>query len=313
MMTDPQTDPDQSVRDAIQTLPFPFNQHPFCAYESIEPRIDRMRVLIVDNLLRNEGDLSEVAYREWGDEVKLQLRREREIAALALENIVSNVARLVKEPVTQVVPLSELAQSESAFRPDAIVLSGTLRDFDFYKPEILENFATFIRVTQTPVLGICGGHQLVGLGMGVRVITLDKHEQRERRNNRLIEYQYRFVRIVDSSDPIFAGFDSPRTGPLADHAQPRILRVWQNHGLQIDRLPEGFKLLATSYLCRNQMMVKRSGGQLIYTVQFHLEKSFEDWRKNRTRWEHQNESRDGRRLFESFLRLALEHGAGKKI
>ena len=65
-----------------------------------------------------------------------------------------------------------------------------------------------------------------------------------------------------------------------------------------------FKLLATSYLCRNQMMVKRSDGQLIYTVQFHLEKSFEDWNKSRTRWEHPNESRDGRILFENFLTLA---------
>ena len=26
------------------------------------------------------------------------------------------------------------------FKPDAIVLSGTLRDFDYYKPEILDTF-----------------------------------------------------------------------------------------------------------------------------------------------------------------------------
>jgi GMP synthase-like glutamine amidotransferase len=309
MLPDPQTDFDPTVPpDSIRPLPFPFNQRPFCDYESIEPRIDRARVLVVDDLLRDERDLSEVAHREWGADVKLQLRREREIAALAIENIVSNVARLVREPITQIVHLSELAQSESAFSPDAIVLSGTLRDFDFYKPEILEDFARFILATQTPVLGICGGHQLVGLGLGARVITLDKREQHERRSNRLTEYQYRFVRIVDPSDPVFEGIDSPRTGLRQDYkTQPRILRVWQNHGLQIDRVPEGFKLLATSYLCRNQMMVKRSGGQLIYTVQFHLEKSFEDWRKNHTRWEHQNESRDGRILFENFLGLALHH------
>ena len=55
------------------------------------------------------------------------------------------------------------------------------------------------------------------------------------------------------------------------------------------------------------MMVKCSQGQLIYSVQFHLEKSFEDWNQNRTRWEHPNESRDGRILFENFLRLALEY------
>jgi len=58
------------------------------------------------------------------------------------------------------------------------------------------------------------------------------------------------------------------------------------------------------------MMVRKTEDQLIYCVQFHLEKSFEDWRKNPTRWEHQNESRDGRILFENFLKLALEHRAG---
>ncbi len=58
------------------------------------------------------------------------------------------------------------------------------------------------------------------------------------------------------------------------------------------------------------MMVKRTEGQLIYTVQFHLEKSFEDWHKDRaTRREHPNESRDGRIIFENFLRESLKHTA----
>jgi GMP synthase (glutamine-hydrolysing) len=103
---------------------------------------------------------------------------------------------------------------------------------------------------------------------------------------------------------------NPYSGIWQDYTtQARVLRVWQNHGLQLDRVPEGFRLLATSYLCRNQMMVKDGDGQLIYTVQFHLEKSFEDWNKSRTRWEHQNESRDGRILFENFLQLALAYQA----
>jgi GMP synthase (glutamine-hydrolysing) len=304
-----ETNPNEAANaEAADPLPFPFNQQTFCRYEPIEKTIDHARVLIVDNLLRDEGDLSDIAHAEWGKDVSTHLKRERQIAGLALQNIVSNVQRLVKEPNTRVAHVSAVAETVDEFKPDAIVLSGTLRDFDFYKPEILSGFSDFIHQTSSPVLGICGGHQLIGLSFGARVVTLDSQEQSERRDNRVTEYQYRLVRIVEPDDPIFQAIDDPQSGIWQDYTKRgRILRVWQNHGLQLDQVPTGFALLATSYLCRNQMMVKRSEGQMIYSVQFHLEKSFEDWNKSRTRWEHPNESRDGRILFENFLRLALGH------
>ena len=287
-------------------LPFPFNQQSYCRYEPIAQKIDKARILVVDNLLRDEGDLSPVAVREWGDAAASQLKRERLIAGMAIENILTNVSRLVKEPTTEVVHVSDVARAADEFKPQAIVLSGTLRDFDYYQASILDSFAAFIRQTKIPVLAICGGHQLVGLSFGARVVTLDKLEQHEQREDRPHEYQYRFIRITEPEDPIFAGIHTVDADVIPGASRnARILRVWQNHGLQLDHIPVGFKLLATSYLCRNQMMVKRSDGQLIYTVQFHLEKSFEDWNKNRTRWEHPNDSRDGRILFENFLTLAL--------
>jgi GMP synthase (glutamine-hydrolysing) len=288
-------------------LPFPYNQQTYCRYEPIEKQIDEARVLVVDSLLSTEDDLSDVARTDWGSAASLELRRERRIAEMAMENIVSNIERLVKTYETQTTHLASVGVAAQSFKPDAIVLSGTLRDFDYYNPSVLESFAEFIRVTEIPVLAICGGHQLVGLSFGARVVTLDRLEQHEQRENRPLEYQYRFIRITEPSDPIFRGIE-PDSGLWQDDAkQASILRVWQNHGLQLDKVPAGFTLLATSYLCRNQMMVKRDAGQLIYTVQFHLEKSFEDWNKSRTRWEHQNESRDGRIIFENFLRLALAH------
>ncbi len=292
--------------ETAEALPFPFNQRLFCRYESIEKRIDKVRVLIVDDLLRDEHDLSPVARSEWGKSVSAELKREREIARMAIENIENNVDRLVVSPTTRVAHVSQIASAEEEFQPDAIVLSGTLRDFDFYDSNILESFREYIHQTRTPVLAICGGHQLVGLSFGARVVTLDKLEQHEQRAGRPVEYQYRFIRITEPADPIFEGITESGSGIWQDYTkEARILRVWQNHGLQLDRIPEGFTLLATSYLCRNQMMVRRSDTQMIYAVQFHLEKSFEDWNKSRTRWEHPNESRDGRILFENFLNLAL--------
>ncbi|HEY2963894.1 MAG TPA: hypothetical protein VGJ37_15855 [Pyrinomonadaceae bacterium] len=296
--------------EVTASLPFPFNQQTFCRYEPVEQRIEKARVLVIDNLLRDERDASAAAITEWGGALAAELKRERHIAGLAIENILNNISRLVKDPTTRVAHVSEIAEAAAEFQPDAIVLSGTLRDFDYYHQSILDSFGSFIRATRIPVLAICGGHQLVGLSFGARVVTLDKLEQHEQRLDRPHEYQYRFVRITDPEDPIFKNIAICETPKDAKGAH--ILHVWQNHGLQLDCVPEGFKLLATSYLCRNQMMVKRSEGQLIYTVQFHLEKSFEDWNKSRTRWEHHNDSRDGRILFENFLLLATQSGGGAR-
>ena len=300
---------DAAVKTNVsEELPFPYNKRVFCRYEPIEKRIQHARVLIVNCLLRYESDLSPLAVAEWADAVESKLRFERKVSSLACNNIAQNVIRLVQNPKTLTVHLSEVADAAREFRPDAIVLSGTFSDFDYYNPKHLDTFREFIVKTRVPVLAICGSHQLVGMSFGARLKTLDDLELAAKRSERVVEYQYRFVKIVDKSDPIFDGNEDQSSGMWQDYTkEDHILRVWQNHGVQVEGVPEGFKLLATSYLCKNQMMVKRSDGQMIYCVQFHLEKSFEDWSKNPTRWEHPNESRDGRVLFENFLELALAH------
>jgi GMP synthase-like glutamine amidotransferase len=291
-----------------EILPFPYNKSTYCRYEPIVKRIDHAKVLIVNDLLRYESDISALAKKEWNGATKNRLEFERFVSSMACNNIAQNVVRLVQHPKTLTVHLSEIAEAAKAFEPDAIVMSGSFSDFDYYNPEHLEKFEKFIKSTKIPVLAICGAHQLVGMSYGAKLTTLDDLELSEKRTDRLVEYQYRFIKIVDKSDPIFEGNDDKKSGIWQDYTKDSdILRVWQNHGVQVEGAPTGFKLLASSYLCKNQMMVKRSDGQLIYCVQFHLEKSFEDWSKNPTRWEHQNESRDGRILFENFLKLALKH------
>jgi GMP synthase-like glutamine amidotransferase len=291
-----------------EALPFPYNKSAFCRYEPIEKKIDHAKVLIVNDLLRYESDLSPLAKKDWNGNLKSRLEFERKVAGMACDNIAKNVQRLVKNPKSMTVHLSEVADAADKYRPDAIVMSGTYADFDYYNQAHIESFRSFIKQTHIPILAICGAHQLVGMSFGADLRTLDDLELSEKRSDRVVEYQYRFIKITDKSDPIFQDIDDQMSGVWQDYTrEDDILRVWQNHGVQVVGVPEGFELLATSYLCKNQMMVKRSEGQLIYCVQFHLEKSFEDWSKNPTRWEHPNESRDGRILFENFLRLALQH------
>jgi GMP synthase (glutamine-hydrolysing) len=291
-----------------ETLPFPYNKTTYCRYEPIEKTVDYAKVLIVNDLLRYESDLSELALRDWNGTTKNRLEFERKVSGMACNNIARNVLRLVKNPKTLTVHLSEIADAVEQFSPDAIVMSGTYSDFDYYNQSHITRFKKFISTTKTPVLAICGAHQLVGMAFGAGLRTLDDLALSKKRTERMVEYQYRFVKIIDKNDPIFEGNDDQKSGIWQDYTKDDdILRVWQNHGVQVVGVPRGFKLLASSYLCKNQMMVKRSGGQMIYCVQFHLEKSFEDWSTNPTRWEHPNESRDGRVLFENFLKLALRH------
>ena len=298
------------LRFKTKSLPFPYNKQTFCKYEPIEQKIDHAKVIIVNNLLRYESDLSALAKKNWDGETDKHLRLENKLSQLACDNIAKNIQRLVKNPKILTVHLSEISEAVKTFEPDAIVMSGTLTDFDYYNPLYLKNFEKFIKKTPIPVLGICGAHQLIGYSFGNQIKTLDNREQSKIRTGRITEFQYRFVKIIDVNDPIFEGVADDESGIWQDYTlNDNILRVWQNHGLQVIGIPEGFTHLAKSYLCNNQMMVKKSDNQLIYAVQFHLEKSFEDWSKNPTRWEHPNESRDGRILFENFLKLALEHNA----
>jgi GMP synthase-like glutamine amidotransferase len=275
---------------------------------AFEKRVASIRVAIVDNLLRSEDDFSDVARRLPGFDGPAWIKRERYIATLALANIENNVKNLVERPDVRIFHLSELtAENMAGFEPDAIVLSGTLRDFDLYDPAMVGRASAYLRETPVPVLGICGGHQLVGQAFGSEIVTLDRQVPAARRENRINEYQYRFVKIV-ADDPIFHRIDE-RTDDSSPHVRgrQRVLRVWQNHGLMIDSVPEGFKLLAIGYLCPIQMMVKRTDDQLVYAVQFHIEKSFEDWGRPKSFWDHRIESRDGRIIFDNFLVEALAY------
>src|SRR5512139_2290532 len=96
-------------------LPFPYNKRAFCLYEPIERSISHSRVLIVNSLLRYESDVSDLARKEWADDLETRLRFERKVSAMACDNIAQNVTRLVKQPRTLTVHLSEVKQAADDF------------------------------------------------------------------------------------------------------------------------------------------------------------------------------------------------------
>ena len=147
--------------DAVQKvtesekLPFPYNKSTFCRYEPIEKKIDYAKVLIVNDLLRYDSDLSELARKDWNGTTEQRLEFERFVSGMACNNIAKNVLRLVKNPKTMTVHLSEIADAAEKFRPDAIVMSGTFADFDYYNPDHIASFTEFVKETENPILAIC--------------------------------------------------------------------------------------------------------------------------------------------------------------
>src|ERR1044071_975703 len=95
---------DATVRPPeTEQLPFPYNKSRFCRYEPIEKKIDHAKVLIVNDLLRYESDISDLARNEWKTHTKSRLEFERKISSMACDNIAKNVSRLVRQPKTLTV------------------------------------------------------------------------------------------------------------------------------------------------------------------------------------------------------------------
>lgn len=182
---------------------------------------------------------------------------------------------------------------------DAIVVHATeVRGEDLDRPQIKailiggrskslprvvdERFYRLIRETKIPILGICGGCQLIGRAYGAKVERLRKLRPGEADPNPgyhpgwFKEWGFTSVQVL-RPDPLFAGLpDKP------------ILREF--HAFQMAAPPKEFDLLATTEECRVQAIKHRD--RLVYAVQFHPE-----------RYDQQHPH--GRVVLENFFRLAL--------
>jgi len=108
----------------------------------------------------------------------------------------------------------------------------------------------FVKKAKIPVLGICFGHQVIGMLYGAKAHIgemIDKNEQ---------------VRVLEENG-LFAGI-----------AKEAVFR--EEHREFID-LPQGFELLAKSQTCANEAM--RHKTKKLYGTQFHPEASGESGKK----------------------------------
>lgn len=163
----------------------------------------------------------------------------------------------------------------------AIIVSGHSTLIDDYDPDTLAPLVEVIRETRTPLLGLCGGHQLIGLTFGVTPAPMGRLAPGEGDPRPALaagmrkEWGPSVVRI-SASDPLFAGLDE-------------TVVVEQRHFWELKAAPAGFVRLAASDACPVQAI--RHEGRLLYGVQFHPER-------------YSDRHPDGRIILSNFFRLA---------
>lgn len=181
-----------------------------------------------------------------------------------LTNIDALSAKLSEFGEVTVVHHTRLASL--AFSADAVFLSGRFMEWD--RARVAEHFAAelaFIRQADTPIFGICGGMQLIGLAFGALLVYPGEGHE---------EFGFLPQTVVERH-PLLDGLGG-------------TLCCFEHHRGQLAAVPEGFRLLASREACRVQMLAH--GSRPIFGTQFHPELQDET-------------HRDGQRILENFFRL----------
>ncbi|HEC78027.1 MAG TPA: hypothetical protein ENI34_02655 [candidate division WOR-3 bacterium] len=160
-----------------------------------------------------------------------------------------NVIKDVTVHTVEVIDYSTLSRSEEFKNFDIIILSGSQRKLA--EPGVFEAYAVeaeIIKATEKPLLGICFGHQLLGMAFGEPVKSSGK----------MLEGYYMVRRLVD--DEIFEGLGEK-------------FLVMESHEEYIQSAPYDFVKLAESPNCPVEVIKHRILPK--YGVQFHPER-FDD-------------------------------------
>ncbi len=162
----------------------------------------------------------------------------------------------------------------------ALVTSGNRSLWEEY--DLDRDFAEFRRALDSdakPVLGICGGHQLMGMLLGgesapMRTLRAGEPDPHPEYAPGFFK-EWGYATVETSPDPLFAGLE-----------QPIVVTQW--HFWHLVRLPASLQVIARNQECPIQAVRHRE--RPVYGVQFHPEF-------------HDQEHPDGRRVLENFFSM----------
>jgi len=163
----------------------------------------------------------------------------------------------------------------------ALIISGNATGWEEYDKAGLAEMYRIIRAAELPILGFCGGCQLIALAHGASLGPMRRLREGESDPNAEFqpgyfkEWGFMPVRVLEP-DPLFEGLGKE---PV----------LFEAHYWEVKEVPSHFRLLASTEECRIQA-IKRED-KLVYGTQFHLEMYDEG-------------HADGRRLLANFFKLA---------
>jgi GMP synthase-like glutamine amidotransferase len=143
----------------------------------------------------------------------------------------------------------------------AIVLSGCSTDWAEYRPGCWDELHGIIREAELPILGFCGGHQMIAMAYGAPLGPVRRLRPGEADPAPHIspgyfkEYGFTSVHVV-RDDPLFAGLGQT----------PVFLEA---HYWEVKEPPAGFEVLASNDEVRVQAMRRKD--RPVYGTQFHPE------------------------------------------
>jgi GMP synthase (glutamine-hydrolysing) len=161
-----------------------------------------------------------------------------------------------------------------------LFISGNVTDWEEYDAAELAEMQAIIREAKLPIMGFCGGHQLIGMAHGapggpIRRLRAGEEIPAKFAPGFFKEWEFMPVRVV-REDPLFEGLN-------------REPVFFEAHYWELKEVPPGFENLAMTDECPIQVIKRQD--KLVYGTQFHPELYDDD-------------HSDGRRVISNFLSLS---------
>src|SRR5450432_2930574 len=146
---------------------------------------------------------------------------------------------------------------------EGFVISGNTPDWVEYDWELFKPLQAAVTSGDYPVLGVCGGHQLIGMTFGAPAEAMSELQPGE--VDLMPDYHpgmrkekgWLPLQMCVPNHTLFQGF--PQSGPV----------VMESHYWEIKEMPENFDLLASTDWCHIQVIQHRD--MPIYGIQGHPE------------------------------------------